>query len=214
MFIFFGTDGTGKSTHVNLLTVYLKSKGFRTKHVWIRAHHTLCFILARLFMHLGYYELVMTLNGTLVKVFNPVINKTFRKVWGLLEFLSVIPHVLFKVELPRWLGYHIVADRYVVDTIVSVSYLLRRNAFFEGYCARFMLRLIPQDSILIQMSAEIRTIIDRKGHDPLTYEFVQFQEKAYKALASFLGAIKVDTTEKNVEETFQFIISRIEDAKS
>ena len=60
---FFGPDGAGKSTQVNLLLNMLKSKGIRARICWIRSPRTLAFFASVLLLRIGFYRVSLTSLG-------------------------------------------------------------------------------------------------------------------------------------------------------
>src|SRR5437016_9013622 len=121
---FFGPDGAGKSTQVRILVNRLGPAGLRVKKVWIRSPHTLAFIVSRLLFRLGLYRVAVNPFGLGAK--QPLVypQSLSKGIWAFIETISVLPLILLRVYLPLWMGYRLVAERYVVDTIVTISYFI------------------------------------------------------------------------------------------
>lgn len=203
--LFFGPDGVGKTTQARLLIRYLRFRKSRPWWVWIRGRHSLAFLLACFFTKLGYYKIVKTSRGTKHKVFDPQLLPKLHLLWGIIEFVSVLPWILLRVYLPIFLGYTIVAERYVVDTVVYLSYWLGYD-FLQGFLAKILLNFIPKDSVLIHFDAETQLLLKRIQNDTVTKDFVVFQRRVCYILAKMLNAVTIDTSKSDVKQTFQQIL--------
>ncbi|MFQ5888111.1 MAG: hypothetical protein ACE5HY_05390, partial [Candidatus Hydrothermarchaeales archaeon] len=122
--IFFGADGTGKSTQAEILLKEFKGRGVKSRKAWIRARHSLAYIISQILLKLGYKSILVAGESSNDKILDPRLLPA-KWLWSLIEFISVIPWMITRVYIPSLLGYHIVAERYVIDTIVY-------NQFFIG----------------------------------------------------------------------------------
>jgi hypothetical protein len=159
-------------------------------------------------------------------------NKLLREFWFVLEFFSVLPHIL-KTNRLMSKGYRIVAERYILDTITTVAFFINDISFLNNPLARVLVRMIPRDAILIFVDADFETIFERRK--PLYYErlrtredgvkqkvvrvygyvpnsvvepreFIDFQRQAYKMLAKSLGAYEIYSPDYSVDEIFEIIL--------
>ena len=203
--IFFGPDGAGKTTQVKLLIKYLSSHKCRPWWTWIRGRHSLAFVLALLFTRLGYYQMVEAAPGKKHKVFDPRLLPKLRSMWGVIEFASVLPWIFLRVYLPKFLGYTVVAERYVIDTVTYLGYWLGQDVF-ESFLAKALLRFIPRGSVMIHLYAETEMLFKRIFDDDVTSDFIEFQQKVYPMLARSLGAVTINTSKLDVNETFKRIL--------
>lgn len=145
--IFFGPDGSGKTTQAGLLSDQLKSRGFSVKQIWMRSLHTLAFLISRIAQQFLKLNDVYEFRSKYVRHSN---------LWYLVEFVSIIPVILFRVYLPLLRGHIVVADRLVIDWIVSVAYWTHNPPFINSHWADFALTLIPKDAIMIYIDAEYK----------------------------------------------------------
>lgn len=209
--IFFGPDSTGKSTQAKLLIKYLKSKQCRVAWTWIRGSHSIAFVLSKFLARQGYYRTVKVPSGVVYRVFDPHLLPGLKPLWGLIEFVSVLPWIILRVYLRRILGYTVVAERYVVDTVVYLAYWLDSD-FLKSLLAKVLLGFIPRGSVLIHLDAESRVLIERLKkvrYDIATSDYITFQQRAYHVLSQSLNAVTIDTSKFNVEETFQLVINAL-----
>jgi len=205
--IFFGPDSAGKSTQVRLLIRYLTSGKNRVARVWLRGRHSVAFVLSKFFVDLGYYRTLKVPSGVTYRVFDPSLLPGLKRVWGLVEFASVLPWIILKVYFRRALGYTIVAERYVVDTVAYLDYWLDSD-FLKSVTARALLGFIPRGSTLIHLTAETQVLIERLKkvrYDTATLDFIVYQQKAYHVLSKALKTTTIDTSNTNIEATFQLV---------
>lgn len=229
---FFGPDGAGKTTQVDLLIDFLSKKGVKVQKCWVRSPHTLAYIVWRLFVRIGFYRIMWNAFGVGIKIPAVDRNKLLREFWFVLEFFSVLPHIL-KTNRLMSKGYRIVAERYILDTITTVAFFINDISFLNNPLARVLVRMIPRDAILIFVDADFETIFERRK--PLYYErlrtredgvkqkvvrvygyvpnsvvepreFIDFQRQAYKMLAKSLGAYEIYSPDYSVDEIFEIIL--------
>lgn len=206
--VFFGSDGAGKTTQARLLIRHLQFNKCRTRWAWLRGRHSLAFFIAKFFLKRGYFRKLRAPNGVFYRVFDPGLLPRFKRLWEVIEFLSVLPWIILRVHLPRVLGYTVVAERYVVDTVVYLSYWLGRD-FLQHFTAKVLLSFIPQDSVLFHMDAETQVLLERSRNDTVTTDYILFQRESYRMLAEMLKATTIDTSRYNVEESFQIILNSL-----
>lgn len=209
--VFFGPDGSGKTTQARLLKSHLKKEGFRVRLVWIRAHHSLASILSKVLVILGYYHIVF-LQGRNHKSFDVKLLPRLKAFWGFIEFVSVLPWILIKVKLQLFLGYIVIADRYLVDTIVNVAYFLDDPNFLRGDIARILLNMISKDAFLIHLDAKTEIVfarIEKRKSEEIDVKFIKFQQRAYLLLAAYLGALSIDTSHREAADTFKIILDKL-----
>ncbi|MHA1834222.1 MAG: hypothetical protein ACTSV7_09530 [Candidatus Baldrarchaeia archaeon] len=230
---FFGPDGAGKTTQVDLLVNFFKKRGVQTRKCWVRSPHTLAYILWRLFVKIGFYRIIWNPFGVGIKIPAVDRNRALKNFWSLAEFFSVLPHIAIrKILMSR--GYKIIAERYILDTITTIAFFVNDINFIRSRLARVLIRFIPKDAILIFVDADFETILQRR--EPLFYErirkqknpkrkrkkvriygyvpnhaiepreFIDFQRKAYKVLATSLGAFEIYSPNLSVDETFNVIL--------
>jgi len=206
LIVFFGPDGSGKTTQARLLASHLQQEDFKVRLVWIRAHHSLASILSKILVSFGYYRIIFSHEKN-YKLFDVKLLPRLKRFWGFIEFISILPWILIKVKLPLLLGYVVIADRYVVDSIVSVAYFLGGYESLPEYAAKFLLSMVS-GAFLIHLDAETEIIIERRKDEKLDLDFIRFQRKFYLAFATFFGALSINTSSKNVMDTFKIVLNR------
>src|SRR5207247_7153962 len=84
-----------------------------------------------------------------------------KPVWYAIEFISILPLVLFRFYLPLARRQTVVAERYVIDWVVSLSYASSNESLLDSILAKAVLRFMPKDSLLIYIDADYDTIYAR-----------------------------------------------------
>ncbi|MEM3826194.1 MAG: hypothetical protein QXE05_02040 [Nitrososphaeria archaeon] len=206
---FFGPDGTGKTTHADLISTRLKLMGFRVWRTSVKQHHTIAYLLLKL-MNLGSYDIqIINYYG-----FPERLAHRINRLWKMVEFFGLLPAVFYRVYLPMILGYVVVCDRYVLDSLVTLSYFLKEQNSVLGIFARFLVSLIPKSSLLVFFDADTEVIMLRKPNEPLSVELITYYKRMYRILLKIHGlrTEKVNTTDvsiQNVQKKIAFQIKQV-----
>lgn len=134
------------------------------------------------------------------------IPNRIKRVWQLIEFVSVLPILLVRFVLPSLLGYIVVAERYTPDFLVWVSLTTRDIGYLRSLEAKFMLALSAKTSARVYVTASEAELIRRRGQE-VNSELLGRQLELYDKIAELIRAYKIDTTEKGVEETLNYLLS-------
>jgi thymidylate kinase len=196
--IFFGPDGSGKSTQADMLVSELDRKGIRNKKLWLRSLHTLAFLISKISMH------VMKLSDPYQLRMRYSDHRPFRIVWYLVEFVSILPLILARFYLPLLRGYVIVAERFVIDWIVSVAYATNNPSLVDSWLASSVLHIIPKQSLLVYIDADYPSILARRPAED-SFEFIEFQRNCYSRFAEKYHALQIDSSNKSIREVFELI---------
>jgi len=197
--IFFGADGVGKTTHASRLAQTLMEKGYKVKRCWLRARHSLSYLVSQILLSLGYRA---TVRQGDIEILDSR-SLPGKSLWSLLEFVSILPWILTRMNLPLLLGYTVIAERYLVDNIVYNRYYIGEDfKFYE----KILLRMIPKNALLIHLDTDRDELLKRRQID-WPKDFIDYQLKQYRNLASELGAMSINTSDKDIEEVSKMIIS-------
>jgi thymidylate kinase len=202
-----GLDGSGKTTLANNIIEYYKARGYKYKYVWMRHRHTLAYLLMRLLMFLGWKRNFKNANGVEITRFELDEGTFSRVLWPIIEFLSILPVILFKVTIPLRLGYGIICDRYTIDTIVSISLNTYNMNFEDGYLGKIFLNLIPKEGIIIFLDIDLLNILSRRPDIEFSYDEIQNAIRIYRKLAIKTKAIYLNTTTQTPEQIKKRVIS-------
>jgi hypothetical protein len=145
--------------------------------------------------------------------FSAALLPGLRSLWGAIEFMSVIPHILFRVYVPHWLGYTVVAERYVVDSVVTIACVMGDPSYITGLFGRILLRLIPEDSVVVYLKCDYQTILGRRGRHTEGRKFILFQNKWYDTLARCFGTSIINTSINSISETYEKLMDILKDSR-
>lgn len=179
-----------------MISRHLTGCGLRTWRTSIKQHHTLSFLFLKLLRRnpqndpLNYYG------------FNGKLAPKIRKPWKILELTSLAPALFSRVLLPLLFGYIVVCDRYLLDTLVTLSFFLKEPALVSGRLAWLLTKMIPKNSFLVYFEADTKTILERKRDEPLDESLIEYYKKAYRYLAErfCLNVTVIDNTVCSVSD--------------
>jgi len=226
---FFGPDGAGKSTQARLLVGYLKSRGFDVKQAWVRSVHSFTFLIWVLFRRLGLLHQRSDIPfqgiakpaisylredpyGAVSPIsMNPPILRgpVSRLIWSTIEVASIIPIIMLQVYIPLLKGQHVVAERYVVDSVTTIAYFVNDPNFIRSPFAKILLAFVPNGTVFVYVDADYDTIVERRGRVAGPYEYTLFHRQIYNKLTPIVGAIYVNTSKVSIYETHQRILNSI-----
>jgi thymidylate kinase len=199
----FGPDGSGKTTLARALVGELRRRGLKPVIVWMRGTHTLASIIARILAKFSEFR------GQDNPYYGVSIPNSMRRLWQLLEFMSVLPVLLVKFILPSILGYTVIAERYIPDFLAWVSTTTRDKNYLERLEARFMLALSAKANVRIYVTASEAELIKRRSGE-VGQKFLSKQLKLYDRLAKIVKAYKIDTTDRSIKETLNELLNSIQ----
>jgi len=196
---FFGLDGSGKTTIAMSLAEKLRSRSLKVKLSWMRGTHTLASMLAR------FLSKFATFKGPNNPYYGISILSHMKKLWQLIEFMSVLPILLTRFMLPSLLGYTVIAERYIPDFLVWVVITTDDPSYLSSISARFLLALALRSKVKIYVKADFQKLIERrKDMDP---SFIMKQLILYEKLAECMDSLTLDTTNRGVNESMNILLA-------
>ncbi len=205
MIYFFGSDGTGKTEHAELTSLYLRKKGYKTWRASVKQHHTLSYLLLKLLRNSNSGQEINYFG------FNGEMGRKIKTPWKILELVSLLPAIFYRVLLPLLLGYIVICDRYVIDTLVALSCFLKDPEITSGICAKLLAGMIPKRSILIYLKADTGVILQRKKDEPLTMQLIERYKRGYETVVKWLRMkiITMDTSKATIDEVQETVLQLI-----
>lgn len=202
MVAFFGPDGSGKSTLAKALALELRRRGFRAKVSWMRGTHTISSLLAML---LSRFRAFRGLDNPYYGISLP---SHARRVWQLIEFVSLLPILLTRFILPQLLGYLVIAERYLPDFLAWVSLTTNDNDYLRRFEAMLILALSMKADVCFYITASKAELLKRRVD--VGEELLDRQLKHYDRLARLVAAHRIDTTEMSVEEALAGLLKTVQ----
>ena len=168
----------------------------------MRGTHTLASMLARFLSRFALFR------GSDNPYYGISIPENARRIWQLIEFISVLPILLIRFMLPCLLGYVVIAERYLPDFLVWVSLTTRDARYLRSLEARFLLALSRKADVRVYITASEAELMKRRGGE-VSREFLRRQLKLYDKVAKLIRAYRIDTTGRSVKETLDYLLSLI-----
>jgi len=203
----FGPDGVGKTTHAKLLALRFVKKGYKIKRVWIKNNHTIAYLIISL-LKLISKRSVVVLPSEAILTNILAQNRLGKKLWLWIDFVGVLVKLIFSVYIPKLLGYTIIADRYLPDTIVSIIITLKDPKVIRSFPIKFIIsRIIKDKTNLVMLDRSYERIKNsRSWVEPLT--LIRYQKTLYHIIAKLINA-PIVLTDKNMDEVHRNILSSL-----
>jgi len=202
----FGPDGAGKTTHMHLMVDHLRKSGRRARTVWLRSPHLITDLLWRKYKLQGKYQRAMYNPAG---VFHPRLHLPdsgpAKGLWTILDICGVLPLAVLRVHPFAWNGYTLVAERYVIDSIVTLAFFLEDPTFLDGMAARLLESLLPSDTRMVFLDADYDQILKRRDDEAEPEEFIEFQRVHYAKMAKRHNALYIYTPDHPKSEVHQMI---------
>jgi GTPase SAR1 family protein len=197
-----GPDGSGKTTLAKALAQRMLKQGFKVKVSYMRGMHTFAAFLGKLFSKISSFR------GSNVPGYNISISARLRRLWQIVEFVSLIPIFLFRYYLPSLLGYIVIGDRGPLDSLVWIMLVTNDEDYLAKIGARFLLALTSKNSVTIYVTAGFTTLIKRKKDT--SHIFVAKEVKLYSLIITRIPNIQViDTTNRSINDCVNDLMERL-----
>jgi len=152
------------------------------------------------------HQVIVNPNNVDIERFD---HSRYRHLWPFIEFISVLPLLVLKIYLPFLLGYVIVSDRCVIDTLITISTRIKDPFFVNGCISKILLRMVPKGAVIIHFDVEIDDVVKRKPDIEYTLAEIKLQILLYNLLARGMGAHTVKTSELGVNDALEATLNAI-----
>jgi len=206
---FIGIDGSGKSTVSKMFCESLRERNVKCKHVYGRLLPKLTrpiFMIAQIIFlkksKSNYKSYSKTKYNAIQK------HKLLAKIYSYLLLFEYFWLILFKIRLPLFLGYTVVCDRYVYDTVINDLPIVisDENEILSWINKIFKFAPRPDRTFLIDVPEEVA--MKRKKDIP-DIEYVREKRGAYNNLSKFYKEIKLINGTLGKEEVFRTILLEV-----
>jgi len=218
--IFIGPEASGKSTLMGILGNWFESKNLKVKKTHIVEKHIFAYLLVKILILLGKYDYWNYPSGERKKILDPTFEKRIIGLWLCTQALSVIVTVLFRVYLWLWLGYIVLAERYIPDSFIHLLAKARNYGLTGSFGMKpiyFLLRFIPKDSFIILLDCDYTILKQRyesRGSQTEPKFYISGYVKSYPTLIHSMSSFShtylyLDNARKSIAKTFEEIKSKL-----
>lgn len=202
MIIFFGPDGSGKTTLARILAKYLLSKGVKIEYIRLKSHHLTMYLLIRLLYKIGVIQSMSSpriLDFTLKKYFGN------SKLFIYLELVNVVTWLIINLKIKQLFRKKIiVADRFIPDFLVSMLFMYPNPKILKILYR--ILEYFMRDSVKIFLYSNIIEALNRKKEELLSYNYMKNLLHLYVEVVSLIGVdLIINTSKHSVYESFELI---------
>jgi DNA polymerase III delta prime subunit len=195
--LFFGPDGSGKTTLAHCLADSLRSKRMRVRVSWMRGSHTFVSFIAPV---LAKFK---TFQGSDNPYYDIRIPFSMTRLWQSLEFFSALPVILGRYIIQESMGVSVVGERCFLDFIVWVAMVTRDESYLNNFSSRFLNALAQKSYACVYVTADSDTILKRRTE--VSAEMLNKQQRLYRKLSKKNGILTLDTTGKGTDESFRLL---------
>lgn len=203
-----GPDGTGKTTQANLVLERWTSEGKRAVSMWLRFSHFFSLPVLALFRIAGYSRVETHADGTKVVRCDISSRRWMSHLYGACVLADMFLATLFRLKIALALRYHVVCDRYVVDTLVDLSECTGIKTYHRTAIGAMIWKLAPQNAKHLVLLAEPHTLRMRRS-DLLRDSMMESKVDSYKSIATDLGLTMIDTEGLSTDSVHRRIICEI-----
>ncbi|MBA7554334.1 Thymidylate kinase [subsurface metagenome] len=162
LIIFSGLDGAGKSTQIEFLIDYLRSRGRSLKFIWTRGGYTSLFN--------GFKNLLRKLLGKRVpppgrneKRERVMRSKRVQRLWLIIALLDLLRVYAFQIRFWLWFGKIVICDRYLIDTLIDFKINFRNQNVERWFLYKLLLWASPRTDISFLMLIPVEESLKRSS---------------------------------------------------
>ena len=158
-----GIDGSGKSTQSLRLLEILKSQGIKARYVYLRTPRFFTKVLVLISYLLGATEFIKDSKGNDLRGYHHFYRYNLLSLFYMwLQALDLYIYTLKEIRVPRLLGWTVICDRYIADTLVDVILETKKICSPDSLLWNFYMSLYPKDSKLFVLHGDRNFIRSRK----------------------------------------------------
>jgi len=189
-----GPDGVGKTTHARLLERELRSRGIRSKYVWMRWNHKLSLPLlglARL-LKLSKVEQLQTGKKVVYHYFDRV--RPIAVTYQYVLFIDTLVSIMFKIYTKLRKSKFVICDRSPYDTLIDLMISTRNPKLLGSFIAKLFLLLVG-DAISVMLVVAHPDILKSRREDVHEDRDLDLKIKLYNSLLSNFRVLVLNAEE-------------------
>ena len=210
--VFSGTDGAGKSTQIGLLEGHLRSEGQKPTQFWARGGYTPLFQwVKRVYRKLRPGALPSA--GASKERSQQFESSRVRQVWLLISIFDLILCYGVWLRLKQMLGYTVICDRYIEDTLLDFNHNFPGEAVASWWSWRALQALAPTPRfrflLIVPPAESARRSILKNEPFPDSLETLEWRYARYQELAE-TGKWQAIDCQVSIEAVNQKILGAVE----
>jgi thymidylate kinase len=208
-----GPDGVGKTTQALELLKVLRSRGTKSKYVWLRFNHMVALPVLALLKIMNLNTSQSLPNGGMANELNLKDRHVLQAVYETAMLVDMALASFLKITIPTALGSTIVCDRYTVDAAVDIMVATRDTEYHRKPLGEMLLRLGPANRINVVMICNTKELRERR-EDLVADRHIDDKARFYGFIADSQRYMTLDVTGKGVYEVTSMLIDRMNLSRS
>ena len=201
-----GIDGSGKTVIARTIATLLLKRRFKVKILWIKSLHTLAYLTYCFFRKTWGIEYVLNPRNRVVEHFVTQYMGKMGKLWGLIEFISIIPWILV-ANILKHINYIVICDRYLADFLATVSLRIRDPLWWAKSIPGKFLLTLQSKTQTVHLKISVNTVLERKPDVEYSLNELKTLIATYRIIAKTINAVEVVNENRNLGEVVEEVIN-------
>ena len=203
-----GIDGSGKTVIARTVATLLLKRRFKVKILWIKSLHTLAYLTYCFFRKTWGIEYVINPKNKTIEHYATQYMEKMGKLWGLIEFISIIPWILI-ANILKHINYIVICDRYLVDFLATVSLRVKDPLWWiRSILGKFLL-VLQSKTQTVHLKISASTVLERRPDIEYSLDELKTLIALYKVIAKTVKAVEVVNENKNLKEAVKEVVEKL-----
>ena len=201
-----GIDGSGKTVIARAIATLLLKRRFKVKILWIKSLHTLAYLTYCFFRKTWGIEYVINPKNKTIEHYATQYMGKMGKLWGLIEFISIIPWILV-ANILKHINYTVICDRYLADFLATVSLRVRDPLWWAKSIPGKFLLTLQSKTQTIHLKISVSTALKRRPSIEYSLNELKTLIATYRIIAKTINAVEVVNENRNLGEVVEEVIN-------